>query len=179
MKQNVVVTFAGGCFWCTEAIFKSLKGVSSVIPGYAGGSMEHPSYENVSSETTGHAEAIQIEFDPSIISYEELLNVFFATHDPTTPNRQGADVGSQYRSVIFHHNDSQRNAAEKKVKELESSKHFDRPIVTQILPFTNFYPAENYHKDYFALHQDAPYCQVVIDPKIKKLSRDFKSIVKE
>lgn len=178
MPKLSTATFAGGCFWCTEAVFKRLKGVVSASPGYAGGSTDHPHYEDVSSGETSHAEAIQVEYDPSIISYDQLLGVFFATHDPTTPDRQGADVGTQYRSAIFYFNDVQQSAAEEKIKELESSKKFGRPIVTQILPFTNFYPAENFHKDYYDKHQDAPYCQLVIDPKIKKLYRDFKTIVK-
>lgn len=174
-----LVTFASGCFWCTEAVFKRLKGVISVAPGYAGGTTENPNYEQVSSETTGHAESIQIEFDPSSISYDQLLDVFFATHDPTTPNRQGEDVGSQYRSAVFYHDENQRKTAEQKMKELEKSGKLDRPIVTQILPFISFYPAENYHRDYYEKHQDTPYCRVVIDPKIQKLYRDFKNLTRE
>lgn len=178
-NQHAVTTFAGGCFWCTEAVFKRLKGVISVTPGYAGGLTDDPNYDDVSSGETGHAEAIQITYDPRSITYNQLLDVFFATHDPTTPNRQGADVGSQYRSVIFYHDEEQKRSATQSIAQIGSSGNFHDPIVTQIAPFTNFYPAENYHKDYYEKHQDAPYCRVVIDPKIQKLYRDFKDLVGE
>jgi peptide-methionine (S)-S-oxide reductase len=171
-------TLAGGCFWCTEAIFKNLKGVISVTPGYSGGKTENPTYEQVCTGTTGHAEAIQVEFNPTIIPFELLLDVFFATHDPTTPNRQGHDLGEQYRSVIFYHNDGQRLASENTVKQLEKEKTFDNPIVTQIVPFTNFYPAEDYHREYYANNPDKPYCQIVINPKIAKLRHKFASYLK-
>jgi peptide-methionine (S)-S-oxide reductase len=164
-----VATLAGGCFWCTEAIFKRLKGVISVKPGYAGGTVVNPSYGEVSSRKTGHAEAIQIEFDPTQISFEKILDVFWATHDPTTLNRQGSDIGPQYRSVIFYHNKHQRQIAEKSKTNLEKKKVFQKPVVTEIIPFTNFYIAEDYHQNYFDHHRNAPYCRVVIDPKIKKL----------
>lgn len=172
-------TFASGCFWCTEAIFKRIRGVSTVTSGYAGGDMDHPSYEEVSSEKTGHAESVQIQFDPQVISYDTLLDVFFATHDPTTMNRQGNDVGTQYRSVIFYHDNEQKNAAIKKKEELEKSGKYHDPIVTQIVPFTSFYPAEDYHKDYYDSNRSAPYCMFVIDPKVRKLMEHFKEEVKE
>ena len=173
-------TLAGGCFWCTEAIFKRLKGVESVTSGYAGGTAANPTYEQVSSGTTGHAEAIQIKFDPSVISFDKILDVFFATHDPTTLNRQGADVGSQYRSVISYYDDKQKQAAQEKIKELTKSKKFKNPIVTRIEPFKNFYPAENYHQNYYEINKNsAPYCPLVIDPKIQKLRDEFKGDIKE
>lgn len=162
-------TFGGGCFWCTEAVFQKLKGVSSVVPGYTGGTSINPNYEQVSSGETDHVETIQITFDPKVISFEKLLEVFFATHDPTTVNRQGSDVGTQYRSVIFYQNDAQKETAEKFIHP---------PIVTKIEPATTFYLAEDYHKNYYETHKDASYCQLVIDPKIKKLYRDFKEDLK-
>ena len=171
-------TFAGGCFWCTEAIFKRLKGVSSVLPGYSGGEVENPSYEQVCSGTTGHAEAIQIEFDPKLIPFEKLLEIFFYTHDPTTPNQQGNDMGPVYRSIVFYHNDQQKVATEKFVKELEEKKVYPRPIVTTIEPFKNFYVAEDYHKNYFDRNKNA-YCDYTIAPKIHKLLEQFGKEVKE
>lgn len=162
-------TLAGGCFWCTEAIFKRLKGVNSVVSGYAGGDMQNPSYDKVSSGTTGHAEAIQVKFDPSIISFEKILDVFWATHDPTTLNRQGADVGTQYRSIIFYHDEKQKESA------LKSKKP---SFVTEIIPFLNFYKAEDYHQDFYEKNKSYPYCQIVIDPKIQKLLTEFKNEVK-
>lgn len=176
--RNVIATLAGGCFWCTEAIFKRLKGVESVTSGYAGGDMENPGYGAVSSGKTGHAEAIQIKFDPKIISYQKLLEVFFKLHDPTTLNKQGADVGTQYRSVIFYHDETQKQAAEEMKKKVEKSGIYPNPIVTQIVPFTNLYKAEDYHQNYYEQNQSAPYCQIVIDPKIQKLIREFKEEVK-
>ena len=168
--------FAGGCFWCTEAIFKRIKGVESVISGYSGGEIENPTYEKVCSGTTGHAEAIQIEFDPKIISFEKLLEIFFNLHDPTTLNRQGADVGTQYRSAIFYHSQQQKTEAEKVKSKVQ--KDYQEKIITEIAPFSNFYKAENYHQNYFENNKNAPYCQVVIDPKIQKLYKDFKDITK-
>lgn len=162
-------TFGGGCFWCTEAIFQRLKGVQSVIPGYTGGNIDNPNYEQVSSRGTGHVEAIKISFDPKIISFEKLLEVFFATHDPTTVNRQGNDVGTQYRSVVFYHSEDQKKLAEAKIHP---------PMVTKLEPASAFYPAEDYHKNYYETHKDAPYCKLVIDPKIQKLYRDFKEDLK-
>jgi peptide-methionine (S)-S-oxide reductase len=172
-------TFANGCFWCTEAVFKRLKGVISVSSGYTGGKRENPTYEQVSTGATGHAEAIEIVFDPSVISYDTLLSVFFATHDPTTLDRQGADIGSQYRSAIFYHSDAQKNAAEEKIKELTKEGVYKDPIVTEIVEFSKFYPAENYHKDYYDANRSYPYCRVVIDPKVKKLLKEFSEDVKE
>ena len=172
-------TFANGCFWCTEAIFKRVKGVTSVISGYTGGRVENPTYEEVSSESTGHAESLQVTFDPSIISYQTLLDVFWATHDPTTLNRQGNDVGTQYRSEIFYHNDEQKRTAEESKAKIEKSGKYHDPIVTKIEPFTKFYKAEDYHKDYYDSNRSAPYCMVVIDPKIRKLMENFKDEVKE
>lgn len=171
-------TLAGGCFWCTEAIFKRLKGVESVVSGYAGGDMVSPAYEAVSSGTTGHAEAIQIGFDPKIISYEKLLEIFFKLHDPTTLNRQGSDVGSQYRSMIFYHNNEQKRIAEQSKKQIEQSGMYKDPIVTQIVPFRAFYKAADYHQNYYERNSHQPYCQIVINPKIEKLIKEFGEAVK-
>lgn len=171
-------TFAGGCFWCTEAIFKRIKGVNKVESGYSGGDMENPSYEKVSSGETGHAEAIQITYDPKIISFEKLLEIFWATHDPTTLNRQGADAGTQYRSVIFYHDGKQKEIAEKSKKDNEP--YFKDGIVTEILPFEKFYKAEEYHQNYYDTYQSTnAYCSLVIDPKIQKLLTKFNSEVKD
>lgn len=180
MKDKTkVATLANGCFWCSETIFARLKGVKSVLPGYSGGWSENPSYDEVCTGSTGHAEAAQIEFDPSVISFEKLLDVFWHTHDPTTLNRQGADVGTQYRSAIFYHDDRQREVAEKSKMELEKSGIYKNPIVTEIMPFKKFYVAEDYHKEYYEQHQSVPYCRFVIEPKIRKLldqyGRDIKS----
>jgi peptide-methionine (S)-S-oxide reductase len=171
-------TFGNGCFWCTEAIFQRLKGVKSVASGYSGGKIKNPSYREVCAGTTGHAEAIQIAYDPAQISYEELLQVFWKTHDPTTLNRQGADVGTQYRSVVFYHNEEQRLLAEEYKKQLDASGAFGKPIVTEIVPYTEFYEAENYHQDYFNQHGDAPYCQLVIAPKLDKFKKTFEEKLK-
>lgn len=180
MKKSLQeATFGGGCFWCTETIFKRLKGVESVLPGYAGGDIERTSYQAVSSGTTGHAEAIQVEFDPSVIPYEKLVEIFFGTHDPTTMNQQGGDVGEQYRSVIFYHSDEQRENAESVKARLEQEKVFDRPIVTQIVALTNFFPAEQRHRDYYAKNPDAAYCQTVISPKVVKLRKTFSQYLKD
>lgn len=172
-------TLAGGCFWCTEAIFKRLKGVTSVLPGYAGGTVESPSYDEVCSGTTGHAEAIQIDFDPTQISFDKILDVFWNTHNPTTRNQQGNDVGTEYRSIIFYHSEKQKEAAEKSKEEFEKEGIYKDPIVTEIIPFTNFYEAENYHKNYFENNKDAPYCNVIIGPKIHKLLEKYGNDVKE
>jgi peptide-methionine (S)-S-oxide reductase len=173
-----LATLAGGCFWCTEAVFKRLKGVLETISGYGGAKMDNPTYEKVSSGNTGAVEAIQIKFDPRQISFEKLLEVFWATHDPTTLNRQGADVGTEYRSVIFYHNPEQKQIAERSL-----SKHnieFKDSIVTKIEPFSNFYTAEEYHQNFYDLNKDSnAYCSIVIDPKIKKLLEKFNSEVKE
>ena len=172
-------TFGAGCFWCVEAVFQNLKGVHSVESGYAGGHVKNPSYEQVCSDTTGHAEVCQIAYDPKQISYEELLEVFWKTHDPTTLNRQGSDMGTQYRSVIFYHTEEQRKLAEHYKKELDAAHAFDAPIVTQIVPGSNFFKAENYHQDYYNQHGAQPYCMFVIKPKVDKVRKVFKERLKE
>ncbi len=179
MAQLETAIVANGCFWCTEAIFDRLKGVISVIPGYAASQVANPSYKEVCTGRTGAAEAIQLTYDPSIISYDTLLEIFWHTHDPTTLNRQGNDVGTQYRSAIFYQNDAQKQAALASKEALEKSGTYKKPIVTEITPFTNFYPAENYHKDYYDNNGSQGYCMVVIDPKVKKLLKEYSSIVKD
>src|SRR6266513_5767562 len=167
--KTETATFANGCFWCTEAIFEELDGVISAVSGYAGGHTENPTYKQVCAGQTGHAESLQIVYDPSKISFDELLEVFWKTHDPTTLNRQGADVGTQYRSGIFYHNEEQKQKAEKYKAELDKSGAFDKPIVTEITPFTKFYPAEDYHQQYFENNENSnPYCRIVIQPKLEK-----------
>lgn len=173
------IVFGGGCFWCTEAIFQMLKGVSKVEPGYAGGSASSPSYEQVSAGNGGHAEVVRVTYDPAIISYEDLLTVFFGSHDPTTPNRQGADVGEQYRSVIFYNNDEEKGVAEKIIREVNESLKDGTRVVTELIPFTNFYVAEDYHKNYYQNNTSAPYCQIVIEPKIEKVKKRFAELVSE
>lgn len=172
-------TFAGGCFWCTEAIFQRLKGVLSVTPGYCGGQRENPTYEQIHSGATGHAESIQIEFDPQIISYDKLLDVFWHTHNPTTKDRQGADVGNEYRSAIFFHSPEQQEKAEASKVALELSGLYKDPIVTEITPFIVFYPAEKQHLNFYEKNRNSPYCMFVIDPKIQKLLQEFGQDVKE
>lgn len=172
-EQSEVATLGGGCFWCSEAVFSELKGVERVEPGYSGGSVPKPTYEQVCSGTTGHAEVVQITFDPKVISFREILDVLFATHDPTTLNRQGSDVGTQYRSVIFYHSEEQKATAEKVIEELTKAKTWDVPIVTQIEPFKAFYQAEEYHKNYFKRHPEQAYCQVIIAPKVAKFRKLF------
>lgn len=162
-------TLAGGCFWCLEAIFKDLRGVEKVVPGYAGGDLPGPTYEQVCAGGTGHAEAVQITFDPRLISFRDLLTIFFTIHDPTTPNRQGADVGTQYRSAIFHHTPEQEVMAREVIGELEAAGDWGAPIATELAPLTAFYPAEDYHRDYYERHLDQPYCRAVIAPKVAKL----------
>ena len=166
---NEVATLGGGCFWCLEAIFSEIEGIEKVVSGYSGGTVINPSYEEVCTGSTGHAEAVQLTFDPQEISFEQILRIFFAIHDPTTPNRQGADVGSQYRSAIFYHNEEQRNIAEQVIRELDSANVWDNPIVTEVTPFQGFYPAEDYHQKYYNRNPEQPYCQVVIAPKLAKL----------
>lgn len=168
--------FAGGCFWCMEAVFKMLRGVEKVLPGYSGGNADSPSYEEVSTGTTGNAESIEITFDPKEISYDDLLYVFFRLHDPTTKDRQGGDVGSQYRSAVFYMNDTQKAAAEKAIKEAQ--KEYEDPIVTEVKAFDKFYEAEGYHHDYYEKNKDQPYCKLVIDPKIEKLKKKFGKYLK-
>lgn len=170
-----VATFGAGCFWCVEAIFQCLDGVTSVVSGYAGGTVDNPTYEEVCTGTTGHAEACQITYDPARLSYPQLLTVFFQTHDPTTLNRQGPDVGTQYRSVIFYHDDKQREAAERSKRELDASGKWPNPIVTEIAPFTNFFPAEDYHQNYYRLNASVPYSTAVIRPKVEKFKLFLKN----
>lgn len=172
------VTFGSGCFWCTEAVFQQLKGVISVLSGYSGGHVENPSYEHVVAGRTGHAEVCQIQFDPEQISYEDMLEVFFNTHDPTTLNRQGNDVGTQYRSTIFYHSDEQKEIAERVKDELDKSGTWKNPLVTEIVPFTKFYPAEDYHQNYFRDNPNQGYCRVVIAPKLNKFEKVFKLKIK-
>ena len=164
----------GGCFWCLEAIYKKVKGVIKVVPGYAGGHVENPTYEQVKTGTTGHAEVVKITYDPKIISYEQLLDIFFDIHDPTTPNRQGNDIGPQYRSIILYRNEEQKRIAKQKIAELQHSNKFKKPIVTQLVELEKFYEAEDSHHDYFEKHPDQPYCKLVISPKIEKFMKNFK-----
>jgi peptide-methionine (S)-S-oxide reductase len=172
-KKLEVATLGAGCFWCTEAAFSIIKGVERIEPGYTGGNVPNPSYEEVSTGTSGHVEAAQITFDPKVISYKEILEIFFTIHDPTSLNRQGADIGTQYRSVIFYHNSEQKEIAEKMIEELNKEGIFDKSIVTSVEPLKVFYKAETYHKDYYKKHPKEPYCQVVIAPKIAKLQAHF------
>ena len=167
-------TLGGGCFWCVEAIYQDLQGVHEVISGYSGGVVENPTYQQVCSETTGHAEVAQITFEPEVISYEDILYIFWRTHDPTTLNRQGADVGTQYRSAIFYHSEEQKRIAQKSKEETDTSGLWKDPIVTEIEPMGVFYPAEAYHQNYFRLNSYQPYCQVVIDPKMRKFRKAFR-----
>jgi peptide-methionine (S)-S-oxide reductase len=168
-----VATLGGGCFWCTEAVFTELKGVERVDSGYAGGTTRNPTYEQVCSGRTGHAEVTQVTFDPKVLSYHDLLTIFFTVHDPTTLDRQGGDVGTQYRSVVFYHSDAQRATAEAVVRELTEEKLWRKPIVTEIVPFTAFYPAEEYHRDYYRRNPTGGYCQMVIAPKVGKFRAKF------
>jgi len=179
MSQFDTATLAGGCFWCTEAIFNRLKGVISVVSGYAASQVENPSYQEVCTGRTGAAEAVQITYDPSIISYDTLLEIFWHTHEPTTLNRQGNDVGTQYRSAIFYSNDEQKQIALASKEALEKSGAYNKPIVTEIVPFTNFYPAEDYHRDYYERNRSQGYCMFVIDPKVKKLLKEYKQVLKD
>lgn len=173
MNQKETVVFGGGCFWCTEAVFEMLKGVLLVMPGYAGGTTKDPTYERVCGGDTGHAEVIKIKYDPDLIAYEDLLTVFFASHDPTTLNRQGADVGSQYRSVIFYTTPEQKQKAEKFINDLGEG------IVTEVKPLDQFYEAESYHRQYYTKNKSAPYCQVIINPKLEKIKERFNILLKQ
>jgi peptide-methionine (S)-S-oxide reductase len=166
-------TLGGGCFWCLDAVFRQLRGVERVESGYAGGRRQHPSYEQVCSGATGHAEVVQVDFDPAVVGYRDLLDVFFTIHDPTTPNRQGADVGTQYRSVIFWHDERQRAEAEEVIAALGRSGVYDAPIVTELAPLPAFYPAEAYHQDYYAANPAQPYCSVVVAPKVAKVRQKY------
>jgi peptide-methionine (S)-S-oxide reductase len=170
--------FGGGCFWCTEAVFKALKGVSAVQSGYCGGTVDHPTYEQVCSKQTGHIEVVKIDFDPMVVGYEELLEVFFATHDPTTPGRQGNDVGPQYQSAIFFQTPEQQAIATKFVAELTSSQSYVNPVSTEMRPAARFWPAEQYHSDYFSLHPEQGYCQMVVAPKVHKFRKQFSTKLK-
>ncbi len=171
-------TFAGGCFWCTEAIFQEVKGVEKVVSGYTGGFIKNPAYREVCNGTTGHAEAIQITFNPELVSYEDLLEIFFGTHDPTTLNRQGADVGTQYRSEVFYHSEEQKEKAEKYIQWIEQEKLYSNPIVTKVSPASEFYAAEEYHQDYYSQNSQQGYCQMVIAPKLEKLRKYYQSKLK-
>lgn len=174
-----LATFGSGCFWCTEAVFTQLNGVTKVVSGYSGGSVPNPTYEQVCGGNTGHAEVVQVTFDPAVITYPELLEVFWRSHDPTTPNRQGHDSGTQYRSVILYHNDRQRHQAERYKGLIDSAGVYPAPLVTQIVSFDTFYPAEGYHQGYFAANARQPYCQAVIGPKVEKLRRVFREKVRQ
>ena len=174
-----VATLGGGCFWCLDPIFKDLKGVVNVVVGYSGGTVKNPSYRLVCTGTTGHAEAVQISFDPKVISYKELLKIFFGFHDPTTLNRQGADVGTQYRSVIFYHDEMQKNIAEETIAEIDKAGIWGKPIVTEVTPFEAFYPAEDYHQDYFKNNPTQGYCRVVIAPKVTKFRKYYAEMIKQ
>ncbi len=176
--KHEIAVFGGGCFWCSEAIFSRLKGVRSVTPGYAGGETENPTYEEVCVGNTGHAEVIKIEFDPRAISYQQLLEVFWFTHDPTSLNRQGADGGTQYRSIILYSSEDQKKLAEESKQELMTANVFNKPIVTEIKLLSAFYEAESYHRDYYTKNYQQPYCQLVISPKIAKFREKFKSLLK-
>jgi peptide-methionine (S)-S-oxide reductase len=176
--KSAVAVFGGGCFWCTEAVFDELRGVKSVVSGYAGGSTKNPTYEKVCGGGTGHAEVIKIDFDPTEITFKDLLTVFFATHDPTTLNRQGNDVGTQYRSAIFYANEEQMREAEAFIKELNDSKVFGKPVVTTLEPLGEFYEAEDYHQKYYANNPYQPYCQYMIPPKLNKLHKQFSALLK-
>jgi peptide-methionine (S)-S-oxide reductase len=176
--QTETATLGNGCFWCTEAIFQQVKGVISVTSGYCGGETANPDYKSVCSGTTGHAECLQVVFDPAVISFASLLEIFWKTHDPTTLNRQGNDIGTQYRSVVFFHNDEQKLLAEKYIEQLNASGTFSKPIVTTLEPFTQFYPAEGYHQNYYKLNGNAPYCQFVVRPKVEKFVKSYADRIK-
>jgi peptide-methionine (S)-S-oxide reductase len=178
-QKTDTADIAGGCFWCVEAIFNQLKGVQSVTSGYSGGKIANPTYREVCSGLTGHAESVQIVFSPDTISYENLLKIFFTVHNPTTLNRQGADAGTQYRSAIFYRNDEQKAIAEKVIKEVTDEKIWNDPIVTEVTPFKNFYKAEDYHQDYFANNENQPYCQIVIEPKVAKFRKAYLDLLKK
>jgi len=173
MDNLETATLAAGCFWCVEAVFDDLKGVEDVVSGYSGGHTENPSYRQVCDGNTGHAEVAEIRFDASVISFKDVLRVFFSVHDPTTLNRQGHDIGTQYRSAIFYHNDEQKRDAEEVIKEITDEGLYDDPIVTEVVPFEKFWPAEDYHQEYFANNPNQPYCQAVVSPKVRKFRQKF------
>jgi peptide-methionine (S)-S-oxide reductase len=177
-QTKEIAVFGGGCFWCTEAVFEQLNGVISVLPGFAGGTLKNPTYRQVCTGRTGHAEVVRVEYDPSRVSYRDLLTVFFATHDPTSLNRQGADVGTEYRSVVFYTTDEQKREAEAFIAELNASDSRGNPIVTEVSPLEAFYEAEDYHREYFRNNSSLPYCQFVIAPKLAKLHKNFTDLLK-
>jgi len=177
-KQTEDAVLGAGCFWCTEAVFAEFEGVEKVEPGYSGGTVENPTYQAVCTGATGHAEVVRITFDPNIISYEQLLEIFFTVHDPTTLNRQGADVGTQYRSIIFYQTTKQKSIVEQAIRKMSETGIWDAPIVTQVEPFKAFYPAEDYHRDYFENNPRQPYCQVVIAPKVRKFRDRYLKMLK-
>jgi peptide-methionine (S)-S-oxide reductase len=179
MALSETATLAGGCFWCLEAVYQEMEGVLQVESGYSGGHAANPTYQEVCSESTGHAEAVRITFDPDVTSYRDILEVFFATHDPTTPDRQGNDIGTQYRSAIFWHNERQRAIAEDLIQQLDREKVWDSPIVTQLLPAAEFYKAEDYHQNYFREHPWQPYCAFTVAPKVRKFRQKFAAKVRE
>ena len=172
-QREELATLAGGCFWCLEAVFADLRGVSRVVSGYAGGDVPNPTYRAVCSGTTGHAEVVQLTYDPQVVSFEELLEVFFTIHDPTTLNRQGGDIGTQYRSAIFYHSPEQKEIAERLISQFDSQHIWDAPIVTEVSPLTVFYPAEDYHQEYYQNNRNQPYCQAVIAPKVSKFRQKY------
>lgn len=176
-SQTEIAVFGGGCFWCTEAVFQSLRGVVSVMPGYTGGTLKNPTYDQVATGRTGHAESIKIEFDPKIISYKDLLTVFFNTHDPTTLNMQGHDVGTEYRSAIFFATPDQEQTAREVIRELEEANAYDKPIVTEVVALGEFFHAEDYHRDYFKINRGQPYCELVIAPKMEKFQKKFADLL--
>ncbi|HYP27335.1 MAG TPA: peptide-methionine (S)-S-oxide reductase MsrA [Blastocatellia bacterium] len=178
-SDRETATLAGGCFWCLEAVFNDMRGVEKVTSGYAGGNLPNPSYQQVCAGTTGHAEVVQIVFDPKEASFKELLEVFFTIHDPTTLNRQGADVGTQYRSAIFYHSPEQKGVAEQVIKEMEAERVWDRPIVTEVTPLETFYPAEGYHQQYYEQNPNQPYCRAVVAPKVAKFRKLYMSKLKK
>lgn len=177
MESKQIAVFGGGCFWCTEAVFKMLRGILAVKPGYAGGTAKNPTYEQVSGGTTGHAEVIYLEYEPQKIAYRDLLTVFFGSHDPTTKDRQGNDVGTQYRSVIFYTTPEQKTEAEQFIQEINDSHSMGNPVVTGVVPLDTFYDAEDYHRDYFAKNPSNPYCQVIINPKLQKVQQKFAELL--
>ena len=179
LREKEVTTLAGGCFWCLEAVYDQLRGVDDVVSGYAGGRTRNPSYKEVCAGTTGHAEVVQVTFDPTAISFREILGVFFTIHDPTTLNRQGADVGTQYRSAIFYHSDEQKQTAEQVINEINAAKIWPAPIVTEVAPVQAFYPAEDYHQEYFARNPSQGYCTFVIAPKVAKFRKQYLSRLKK
>ena len=177
-QNTEMATLGGGCFWCLEAVFDQVVGIKNVVSGYAGGISKHPSYQEVCSGHTGHAEVVQITFDPATLSYRDLLEIFFSIHDPTTLNRQGDDIGTQYRSVIFFHNDEQRSIAHQVIQEIEAKNIWPNPVVTEVVECTDFYPAEEYHQEYYQRNQYQPYCQVVIAPKLAKFRKQYLEMIK-